>query len=307
MRSTALNLIVAFSAALKHRLRFEPYTCYDDVQHLVAHLDTFARVATKDHDEKWKKTQLPAEPGFFKGIGEYLGISFAESNPRKAVKKAQDPLGNLPLEIISYLAGFADELVANGQLPVAMQQTLCYNNLVALNDVLAGTERVLSTPLPIAYAIAIAQITWVYVLLLPFQLLLQLGWITIPATVAAAYIILGILFIGREIENPFGTDVNDLPLDVFCANIAADMDVIASRRKASNNSWVETSENKPLWPLYSYNWKQCMEFEEDRIRDALKHKVHDTFQRTSAQTTATEHHHHHEKAESRRKVTVEEV
>lgn len=52
--------------------------------------------------------------------------------------------------------------------------------------------------LPIAYSIAIAQITWLYVFLLPFQLCATLEWVAIPATVAASYIILGLLYIGRE-------------------------------------------------------------------------------------------------------------
>ena len=64
-----------------------------------------------------------------------------------------------------------------------------------MNDVLTGADRVLTTPLPIAYTIAISQITWVYVFLLPFQLLgvPNMGWVTIPAAVAAAYIILGLV------------------------------------------------------------------------------------------------------------------
>ena len=52
-----------------------------------------------------------------------------------------------------------------------------------LNEVLTGTERVLDTPLPTAYSIAIAQISWIYVLVLPFQLYGNLGWITIPASI----------------------------------------------------------------------------------------------------------------------------
>ncbi|KAK3373677.1 Bestrophin, RFP-TM, chloride channel-domain-containing protein [Lasiosphaeria ovina] len=274
---TALNLIVAFGVALKHKLRFEPYTCYDDVQHLVAHLDTFAKAATVDEPDKVHKT-LNRNPGFFKSVGEYLGVSFAESNPRKALKRAERPLGNLPLEILSYLAGFTDELVANGQLSVSMHQTMAYNNIMTLNDVLTGTDRVLSTPLPIAYSIAIAQITWVYVILLPFQLLEPLkGWIAIPGTVAAAYIILGILFIGREIENPFGRDVNDLPLETFCAQIAADMDVIASRPKRRNAEWIESTENRVLWPLSQAGWHTWMDRGEERIREAVVHKVEATF------------------------------
>ncbi|KAK4234603.1 Bestrophin, RFP-TM, chloride channel-domain-containing protein [Achaetomium macrosporum] len=273
---TAMNLIVAFAVALKHRLRFEPYTCYDDISSLVSHLNTFALSATEDDKENAQRAFR--RHGFFKSVGEYLGISFAESNPRKAVKKAGRPLGNLPLEILSYLASYVDELSLGGRLPIPMQQTTAYNNIAALNDVLVGTERVLNTPLPIAYSIAIAQITWVYIILLPFQLLSTLNnWITIPATVAAAYIILGILFIGREIENPFGQDVNDLPLELYCAQIAAEMDVIASRPKPQSKLWMESPDNRVLWPLSNSGWPVWMTRTEDKIREAVVHKVEQTF------------------------------
>lgn len=274
---TAMNLIVAFSVALKHRLRFEPYTCYDDISSLVAHLHTFAQAATTDdHDNAQRALK---RHGFFKSVGEYLGVSFAESNPRKAVKKAGRPIGNLPLEILSYLAEYADELTLDNRLPIPAHQTTVYNNIALLNDVLVGSERVLSTPLPIAYAIAIAQITWVYILVLPFQLLGTVGepWITIPATVVAAYIILGILFIGREIENPFGQDVNDLPLEGYCAQIAAEMDIIASRPKLRTRDWMESIDNQVLWPLSTSGWPVWLARSEDKIREAIVHKVEATF------------------------------
>ncbi|KAK4211298.1 Bestrophin, RFP-TM, chloride channel-domain-containing protein [Rhypophila decipiens] len=270
---TALNLLVAFATSLKHKLRYEPYTCYDDIQSLVGHLDTFAQRATREEpDDSLKQLK---KPNFFKAVGEYLGVSFAASNPRKMIKKASRPLGNLPLEILSYLASYTDELVANGQLPVPMQQTLAYNNLAALNDVLSGTDRVCNTPLPIAYSIAIGQITWVYIMVLPFQLLSRLDptFIMIPATVVASYIILAFLFIGREIENPFGTDVNDLPLEAFCAQIAADLDVIASRRKPKTSEWVESVENRVMWPMSNSGWHVWMHRGEDKIREAVASKI----------------------------------
>jgi ion channel-forming bestrophin family protein len=285
---------VAFAASLKHKLRFEPYTCYDDISHLVAHLDTFARAATEFEPEK--AHHALKKPNFFKSVGEYLGVSFAESNPRKALKKAGRPLGNLPLEILSYLGGFTDELIQNGQLPVSMHQTMAYNQILAMNDILTGTDRVLNTPLPIAYSIAIAQITWVYILLLPFQLLGQLNWITIPGTVAAAYIILGILFIGREIENPFGKDVNDLPLEGYCAQVAAEMDIIASHRKRRNVEWIETMENRVLWPLSNSGYQVWANRGEDKIREAVKQKVEHNFETRKGETDIvpnTEKHHHH--------------
>ena len=77
------------------------------------------------------------KPGAFKSFGQLLGLSFAASNPRKAVKNASRPVGNLPLEILSYLGAFTDEMVANGQLPIASQQTLACrssSSLATLTD-----------------------------------------------------------------------------------------------------------------------------------------------------------------------------
>lgn len=113
-----MNLVIAYAVSLKHKLRFEPYTHYEDLVDLIGHIDTLARAATEDQEVAAPKRQT-----IFKAVGENLGLSFATSNPRKMLKRSEKPLGNLPLEILCYLTAYVDELVANGQLPVGMQQT----------------------------------------------------------------------------------------------------------------------------------------------------------------------------------------
>ncbi|KAF2427406.1 UPF0187-domain-containing protein [Tothia fuscella] len=263
---SGLNLIIAFAVSLKHKLRFEPYASYEDLSGLIGHLDTFAKAATTPGSVAHKK------PNFFKTTGEFLGVSFAESNPRKVIKKAAKPLGNLPLEILTYMSSFVDEQVEQGLLKVPMHQTLAYNNIAALNDVLTGTDRILNTPLPVAYSIAIAQVTWMYIIMLPFQLYKALGWVTIPGSIFAAYIILGILLIGREIENPFGNDVNDLPLDHFCFQLATELDTISAIRKPNTEEWVKNSNNKVLFPILDSGYLAWEKRSELRIRTELRSK-----------------------------------
>ena len=273
---SAMNMVVAFSVALKHSLRFEPYTEYNDMSHLIGHLNTFARDATQ------AKNGLNPTRSFFKETGEYLGISFAASNPRKTLKKSAQPLGNLPLEILNHLAMTVDEMIRNKQLEIPMLQTLSYNHIGFLNDILGGCDRVLNTPLPLAYAIAISQITWVYVLLLPFQLIRPLEYIAIPATVAAAYIILGLLLIGGEIENPFGQDVNDLPLELYCEQIAHDMDVIASYEKRNPDGFMKDTKNMPLYPVSMASYNTWMQRSEDELREMIRKKPKKTFEMRKA-------------------------
>lgn len=259
---TGLNLIVAFAVSLKHRLRFEPYANYEDLQPLVSHLSTFAADAydpnsflTNSRKSSWKVA------------GEFLGLTVAESNPRKLIKRSKKPLGNLPLEVFTYLSAYFQSIISNGTLPTGAHQSMAMASLSSLNEVLAGTERVLNTPLPIAYSIAISQITWVYVLALPFQLWKALGWITIPGTLVGAYIILGIAAIGREIENPFGLDVNDLPLDKFCQQLRDEMAIIASKPRPKAEDFMITDGNKVIHDL-SYNAWQARSI--DEIRATLK-------------------------------------
>ncbi|KAF1954920.1 UPF0187-domain-containing protein, partial [Byssothecium circinans] len=262
---SCLNLIVAFSMALKHKLRFEPYSHYEDIQHMVGHLDTLAKRAEKPDANK--------KPNPLKRTGRFLGIPMAESNPRKELKKAKAPLGNLPLEILSHLSAYMKDIYDNETLKVSIYQTQSLNALNTFNEVLTGTDRILNTPLPIAYSIAIGQITWVYILLLPFQLYKSLGYVTIPASIFAAYIILGIALIGREIENPFGDDVNDLPLDAFCVQIRSEIELIMSRPAPQPSAFLDSDDNEPLYPLSHMNTAGWMSKSIDEIREALSLKV----------------------------------
>jgi putative membrane protein len=116
-------------------------------------------------------------------------------------------------------------------------------------------------------------VTWLYIILLPFQCFHSLGWNTIPACVVTAYIILGIAFIGREIEDPFGHDVNDLPLDAFCLQIRQDMDIIMSREAPLSGDFMNREENMPLYPLSYLSTRAWAEKSVEDIRGALAQKV----------------------------------
>ena len=149
--------------------------------------------------------------------------------------------------------------------------------LASLTDTMAGAERVLTTPLPVGYNILISQIVLLYVYLLPFQLYQSLGWITIPGTVAAAYIIIGLAAIGNELENPFGNDVNDLPLDHYCTELSKEFDVLTSVPAPKFGDFLKKDEtgreNKVLWPLSSSGHGEWRNRTESDIRSALRAKV----------------------------------
>ncbi|PSN68756.1 UPF0187-domain-containing protein [Corynespora cassiicola Philippines] len=263
---TALNLLVTFATAVKHKLRFEPGIDYADLRDRVEYLDTFAKAAEPDIPQQKEYSKM-------KALGEYLGVTFAESNPRKRIKRSKKPLGNLPLEILNHLSAYVEEIISNDTLKISLYQNQAITSVVQLNEVLVGVERVLQTPLPIAYSIAISQITWVYVMMLPFQLWEDLRWITIPGSIFAAYIILGLSAIGREIENPFGMDVNDLPLEAYCEEIELDIDTVTSNPPPRPGEYMRRAGNMPIWPLSHKTFDGWMQRSKQDIRDALMTKT----------------------------------
>ena len=253
-------MLVSLAIALKHRMRFEPFTHYDDLSPRVQHLSLTAHQAEV---KEWK------EPSPWKRFGMLLGLPMAESNPRKLIKRPNKPLGNAPLEIHGSCCDYIKEIIDNGTFKTPACQTQAYNCLAQINDVLNGSDRVLNTPLPLAYSIALAQITWVYILILPFQLVNKLGWVTIPGSVFAAYIILGLALIGREIENPFGEDVNDLALDDFCNQIEQDVNIIMTYIPGSVPVHIEHPDNNLLYPLASGRYEDLLAKSPEYIRSRL--------------------------------------
>lgn len=100
------------------------------------------------------------------------------------------------------------------------------NNVQLLIDYLGACERIQKTPLPFAYVVHLRRALILYCLTLPFALIETYGWYTIIDMLLIAYILFGIEEIGVEIENPFGEDENDLPLEAICKTIEDNLSAV---------------------------------------------------------------------------------
>jgi len=91
--------------------------------------------------------------------------------------------------------------------------------LKALTDHCGACERIKNTPIPFTYSVFIKKFIFFYVMTLPFGWVFSLGYYIIPVVVLILYAFASLELIAEEIENPFGTDANDLPIDQICQNI----------------------------------------------------------------------------------------
>lgn len=154
---------------------------------------------------------------------------------------------NVPLELLLFLNGYISTLIARETLPVPFIGLL-FGHLSLLQDSLVSLERVLTTPLPFTYSIHLRASTWFFLLILPFQIYSNLGWLTIPGEFIASILFCGWLELGRQLEMPLGYDDSDLDLDHFCALIAAELREIASHPQTSPAAIVLSPHNTPFLP-----------------------------------------------------------
>jgi putative membrane protein len=92
-----------------------------------------------------------------------------------------------------------------------------------LTDSLGSCERIRKTPMPFAYVVHLRRALILYCFTLPFGLVKDFGWGTVLDTLLISYVFFGVEEIGVEIENPFGHDDNDLPLERLRDAIEADL------------------------------------------------------------------------------------
>lgn len=146
--------------------------------------------------------------------------SFSEEEIRRVTESDHVPLA-IARRMSADIAGARRRGLVDGYAHMTLDQ-----NVQLLVDYMGACERIHKTPLPFAYVVHLRRALFLYCLSLPFALVAAFGWWTIPVTFAVAYILFGIEEIGVEIEDPFGYDPNDLPLDLIGQRIANDADAI---------------------------------------------------------------------------------
>ncbi|RYD56468.1 MAG: hypothetical protein EOP56_12295 [Sphingobacteriales bacterium] len=103
---------------------------------------------------------------------------------------------------------------------ISGEQLLFLNpELMSFTDICGACERIKNTPIPYSYSAFIKKFIFIYIMTLPFGYVPQLGYWIMPVVALVFYILASLEVIAEEIEDPFGTDANDLPMDRIADNI----------------------------------------------------------------------------------------
>lgn len=97
---------------------------------------------------------------------------------------------------------------------ISGEQLLYLNpELQSFTDNIGACERIQKTPIPYTYSLFLKKVIFLYTFTMPIGFVAEFGYWSIVIIPLVFYTFAGIEIIAEEIEEPFGRDANDLPLN----------------------------------------------------------------------------------------------
>ncbi len=239
--SIVLGLLLVFRTNTAYERFWEGRKFWGSVVNNVRNLARQIWVAINEKDQDdfiQKKSALRLLVAFAVAMKLHLRQESVNSELEPLMSPSQyqklKSMNNPPIEVAFWIGDYLNKQYDRNCIDV-YQLTAMNQLLDSLIDCLGGCERILRTPIPLAYAIHLKQLLLLYSLALPFQMVKDLSWGTGPVVALISFTLFGIEEIGLEIENPFGHDTNDLPLDNICATMNRNVEDLISLSPSVRN------------------------------------------------------------------------
>jgi putative membrane protein len=163
-------------------------------------------------------------PNFVFASKEHLrkGVLFEELELSGSELEILSKKNHVPLSIAEMMYKKLVELKKAGKISEEEYITLD-KNINAFMDALGACERIKNTPIPFSYSLFIKKFIFIYVTTLPLAFVTQFGYFSALIATFVFYVLVSMEVLAEEIEDPFGSDDNDLPTDTICERIRANV------------------------------------------------------------------------------------
>ncbi|GAC93607.1 hypothetical protein PHSY_001172 [Pseudozyma hubeiensis SY62] len=227
-KKRALRLLTAFMVAVKYDLRAETGTDWADLKGILPNEMIRARAIDIDPTSA-KHTSHRSEDADVEQAAGPVGSS--ETSPlllSDDLAAQIDSDLSLPHRILAEIFGYLASTRRAGLIDVIGPAgfSLLNTQLLALSNLTSSMQRISTTPTPLIYAIHLKQSCFIYLLTLPLALVGELGWKMVPFVSVFSMMLIGLEGISSEIEDPFGEDQSDHPLDLWCSRLRWEIEMI---------------------------------------------------------------------------------
>lgn len=169
-------------------------------------------------DEKDKVFFRKMIPGYASVLQKHLNDDETAQQLFDDVDLEIDHHRHRPNQIAQILFQKINDLYRTNKI-TGEQLIILNNELQSFTDICGACERIKNTPIPYSYSAFIKKFIFIYVLTLPFGYVFSLGYYVVPVVVFIFYVLASLELIAEEIEDPFGSDANDLPTAKIASNI----------------------------------------------------------------------------------------
>jgi putative membrane protein len=220
----ALGLLLVFRTNASYDRFWEGRRLWGGIVNETRNLARASRALLKDDPERYRSLVRWTSAFAYATMHQLRGTSGLGSTTDLPPHEVEDVQGaqHVPLAVSIRMSALLTEARDQGRISDYLLAMLD-QNVQLLIDYMGACERIHSTPLPFVYVVHLRRALILYCFTLPLALVGEFGWAAIVDTLLVAYVFFGIEEIGVEIEDPFGHDANDLPLEAICAKIESNL------------------------------------------------------------------------------------
>ncbi|MDQ3393962.1 MAG: hypothetical protein M3512_07615 [Bacteroidota bacterium] len=146
--------------------------------------------------ELYQDLNLYSDSSAFISLNEYQIFRSQDNPPNSLIQKQGEDLQ------FAFKKGWLSDYRF-----VKMEETL-----VDFNDIQGMCERIKNTPLPRQYTFFSRIFVLIHCTLLPMVFISDIGWMTIPISLAVSFVFLALDLIGERTEDPFENRLEDTPM-----------------------------------------------------------------------------------------------
>jgi putative membrane protein len=142
-----------------------------------------------------------------------------------------------PMHVPLYLAQLVQDELATwsraGKLD-DMERWMFDRHARELLNICGGCERIRNTPIPLTYRALVHRGITLIMLVMPILMAQDVGYWSVLIMGVTAYFVFGVEIAAVDIEEPFGDDPDDLPLDSYCETIDRAAEQTLSNKRESS-------------------------------------------------------------------------
>jgi len=145
-----------------------------------------------------------------------------------------------PFAVVDHIARTVRSSTTSMHAGSAKASTFCSTaaaHCEKLCESVTACGRIKNTPMPLAYITALRTSLVIWLVTLPLSIVGEYGWISTAAVSLLAFLFLYMEKMAVEIEQPFGTDPNDLPLELYILKLEKTfLGMLPNLRTAANDA-----------------------------------------------------------------------